>query len=285
MKRKRWKTVLLIVSCLLLGCLIGLVGVTYSSLGKGFFLARFASVDVSEKMCQETYAHSDGSLMPYRISLPMGYDKAQTYPLVVYLHPMGERGEDNTAHVASNSVMQTLLSNENQAAYPCIIIAPQCPESAVWSQNLEDYWRKNSTAKYTGTGQYMLEYVMGLTQEITERYSVDKNRIYVTGASMGGYGTWAMITEYPEVFAAAVPICGGGDTSQAAKIQSTAVWAFHGTKDRTIDVRESQAMVQAVTAAGNPNVTLTEYPGEDHWSWELAYREAELFPWLFAQHK
>ncbi|MCL2298787.1 MAG: prolyl oligopeptidase family serine peptidase [Firmicutes bacterium] len=216
-------------------------------------------VSCMDLMRPETY---EG--LPYRIYIPENYGAAQRYPLVLYLHGMGERGDDNRLHISKNSVMETLLEPEARAAYPCIVLAPQCPES--------DFWPGLAPA------------LMGLLEHTKAAYAIDPARIYVTGLSMGGFGTWAMLTDYPDYFAAAVPIC-GGDPEAAPLFRHVPLWAFHGAKDTTVYPDATRGMVAALALAGARDLHYTEYPEAAHNSWDRAYREPGLFPWLFAQAK
>jgi len=203
--------------------------------------------------------------LPYRIYIPENAGPARRYPLVLYLHGLGECGSDNRLQTSKNSVMQTLLEPENRAAYPCVVLAPQCPEGEWWSG--------------------LVQVLMGLLEHAKVAYSIDANRIYITGLSMGGFGAWAMLTQYPDTFAAAVPICGGGDPDDARLFAHVPVWAFHGAQDTTVRPEGSREIVKAMVHAGARGVRYTEYPDAAHNSWDRAYREPGLFPWMFAQRR
>ncbi len=123
----------------------------------------------------------------------------------------------------------------------------------------------------------------GLIDDLTEKYHVDKDRIYLTGLSMGGYGTWATASAYPEKFAALVPICGGGDPANAAKLKDLPIWVFHGGKDTAVPVRRSEEMVKALKEAGAKNVEFTLYPDAGHDSWSETYANPKLYEWLLKQ--
>src|SRR5207248_1822646 len=125
-------------------------------------------------------------------------------------------------------------------------------------------------------------------EEVVQKYHGDRSRLYLTGVSMGGYGTWDIATEHPNLFAAAMPLCGGtsyhtNETAQALK--SLPLWVFHGDKDATVPVVNSRALAAAVKAAGNPNVRYTEYPDVDHNCWDIAYNDPKVIEWLFAQKR
>jgi len=215
--------------------------------------------------CTDLMRAKEHEGMPYRVYIPENYDPAKHYPLVLYLHGLGECGDDNRAQTSKNSVMQTLLEPENRAAYPCVVLAPQCPEGEWWSG--------------------LLPALMGLLEHAKSAYAIDANRVYITGLSMGGFGAWAMLTEYPAYFAAAVPVCGGGDPDDAAIFKHVPIWVFHGAKDTTVRPGASREMAKAMVHAGARDVRYTEYPDAAHNSWERAYREHDLFPWMFAQRR
>jgi len=213
--------------------------------------------------------------LPYRIYVPENLDPAVKYPLVLCLHGSGNKGDDNLAQLGRSSAVHTLLAPENLEKYPCVVLAPQCPAGQRWVR---------------GHGQYDLpgnaERLMGLLEQVRATYPVDPARIYITGLSMGGFGTWGMLRAYPDTFAAAVPICAGwdlpDDLGNAPRMKEIPIWVFHGTLDDDVPVARSREMVRALEDAGG-NVKYTEYPDEGHACWERAYNESDLLPWLFAQ--
>jgi len=223
------------------------------------------AIDRTDMMEARVFTTPDGAALPYRLYVPQAYDAAQNWPLVLYLHGAGERGDDNRAHTSKNSVMQTLFKEKNLRKYPCVVLAPQCPEDDWWTARTED--------------------LMGLLEHAKAEYSIDDARVYITGISMGGYGTWAMLAAYPDYFAAAVPVCGAGDPQTAALFKDNPIWAFHGGKDSTVPPEGSRDMVAALEVADAADVRYTEYPRLGHVSWERAYRERDLFAWLFAQSR
>ena len=253
----RKKLFIIIPLCVLALCTVAL-GIYYMIDGPGGMLTLFARVDRTDMMAQGQF-----NGLPCRVYAPEGLVRSyEQYPLVLYLHGAGQRGDNNRAQTRKNSVMQTLLNKENLAAYPCFVLAPQCPANGWWEA----------------------EVLMGLLEEFRAEYPVDPARIYITGLSMGGYGTWAMLAAYPDYFAAAVPICGGGDPETAPLFKGVPIWAFHGAKDDVVLLGSSDEMIWALEAAG-AHTKYTVYHTEKHRSWERAYREPELFSWLFAQSK
>ena len=194
----------------------------------------------------------------YLLYLPPEYgkDPAKKWPLIVFLHGSGERGNDLNAvkiHGPPKVVERRPL--------PFVILSPQCPAG--------EWWRP--------------EMVMALTDEIIAKYEVDPDRVYLTGLSMGGFGTWDTAIRYPDRFAAVAPICGGGNRFQVPVLKDVPVWAFHGKLDRAVPIAESANMCAVLQQAGG-NVRLTAYPQAEHDAWTVTYDSRELYDW-FLQHK
>jgi predicted peptidase len=222
------------------------------------------------------YEHS----LPYRLFIPTGYSSSKSYPLVLFLHGAGERGTNNTSQLTANRGATVWAEPSNQSVNPCFVLAPQCPSDEKWTE-------------HPGQGSYSfdnvkpedydeLPMVMDIISDLKKEFNIDVSRIYITGLSMGGYGTWFMICKYPNVFAAALPCCGAGDPSKASVIAHIPIWTFHGDQDTTVPVSASREMIVAVkNAGGSPKYT--EYPGVGHNSWVNAYSEKELISWTFAQ--
>jgi predicted peptidase len=204
----------------------------------------------------------------YLLFLPQGYeaDKNKKWPLILFLHGAGERGT-NVWKVATHGPPKNVAEHPD---FPFIVVSPQCPEKQVWSN----------------------EVLLGLLEEAMKKCQVDPSRVYLTGLSMGGYGTWNLGLAYPEKFAAIAPICGGGQMisvllsggERGAALKTLGIWAFHGAKDPVVPVAESQRMVDAVKKAGVTDVKFTIYPEAQHNSWVQAYEDPELYKW-FLEHK
>jgi predicted peptidase len=198
----------------------------------------------------------------YLLFLPQDYvlDPETRWPLIYFLHGAGERGDDldllrlyGPAKVA-----------EQQPEFPFICLTPQCPEGETWLSQLK--------------------ILKSLLDEVTSSYSVDLDLVYLTGFSMGGYGTWGLSMEYTETFAAIAPICGGGMVRLAALLKKIPVWAFHGADDPTVPVEESQRMVDALRTVGG-EVSFTVYPGVGHDSWSETYDNPKLYEWFLRQRR
>ena len=208
--------------------------------------------------------------LPYRLARPVGYDANKKYPLVIFLHGSGESGTDNKIQIQKNIGVPTggsvFTLPANQAKYPSFFVAPQAPVGR------RDGWRGIP-------GQAVLKLITALETEFS---SIDTQRLYITGLSMGGYGTWTLIEDNPKLFACAVPMSAGGDTAKAANIAALPLWNFHGTIDATVPVQESRDMIAAIEAAGG-HPKYTEYPNGGHAIWDQAYTEPQLLPWMFGQ--
>lgn len=182
----------------------------------------------------------------------------------MFLHGAGERGKDNKAQLRHG--VADFVSDASQKQHPCFVLAPQCSRGVWWMDE--------------GTHAMYVE----LVEKVRDQYPIDPDRIYVTGLSMGGYGTWDAIQKDPHLFAAAIPICGGGDPKQAARTQHIPIWAFHGGADPVGKPEKSRAMIEALRKIG-AKPKLTEYPNVKHNSWSRTYRDRKVHDWLFAQRR
>jgi predicted peptidase len=232
--------------------------------------------DVKSMLEKRTYKDENGKTLQYRLMKPDNYDPKMKYPLVLFLHGAGERGKDNERQLIHG--VPEFAKAENRKQYPRFLIAPQCPANEGWSNFLS---KKPTTAKEQSEPGML---AVDLVKAIEKEFSIDPNRIYITGLSMGGYGTWDIIVRHPDMFAAAVPVCGGGDPSQAEKIAKLPIWVFHGGKDKVVPPQRSREMVEAIKKAGG-EAKYTEYPDVGHDSWVKAYKDADMMKWLFEQKK
>lgn len=200
----------------------------------------------------------------YLLYLPKTYDlDEKEWPLILFLHGRGERG-NNLQKVKLLGIPKIIEENDD---FPFIVVSPQCPNDSYWTLKTEE--------------------LMKLLEQITANYRVDTDRIYLTGLSMGGFGAWSLASEYPDAFAAVVPICGGGDRGaqvRAHLMKHTPVWAFHGAKDEVTSPDESRKMVEILEQCGG-NVKFTLYPEADHDSWTKTYNDPELYEWLLEQRE
>lgn len=220
---------------------------------------------------------SEGDTLNYRAVFP-DFSGSQSYPVVIFLHGGGERGNDNISQLKWG--VQNFATDEVLMTYKPIIIAPQMPEGDSWSNFEGQGDDEEGPIRLADNPSRPLEMTMEVLDQIIENFSVDTSRIYITGMSMGGYGTWDAIARWPERFAAAVPVCGGGDPTTADRIAEVPVWAFHGADDPVVAPQESRKMIEALREAG-ANPGYTEYPGVGHFSWLQTYTDKNMMAWLF----
>jgi predicted peptidase len=227
----------------------------------------------------EKFTNGRGDTLKYRQLFP-DWDTIRKYPLIIFLHGWNECGSDNEAQLKRG--VMNFATDQNMALHPAIIIAPQCPEDSSWT----NFSRVENSAyiRLAPTPTKPMELLIELIHQLIKTMPIDSNRIYITGLSLGGMGTFDAIERYPNLFAAAVPVCGGGDISKAALIAHIPIWIFHGAEDPATDPIFSQEMVQALTKAGG-HPGFTEYPEVGHFSWLAAYSDPLMMEWLFRQHK
>ncbi len=255
-----------------------------------------------DSFSNKTITNESGQSLNYRMFEPkMG--KGKKYPLVLALHGAGERGSKNDVHLLGNKTVVSWAEPDQQKKHPAFVVAPQAQAGTWWTQE----------------GNYKL--VMQLIEEIKEKYPIDENRIYITGVSMGGMGTWNIIQENPDLFAAAIPVCGIGDVTKASRLVNLPIWVLHSADDAVVRVTGSTDMINAIEAAGAV-VTRGEYAGNldqveankaaqslvdqakatgshtlyteftaettpifNHFSWIPTYENEVVRDWLFAQVK
>jgi predicted peptidase len=196
--------------------------------------------------------------LDYLLSLPADYGHSRKrWPLVLFLHGSGESGND-LAKVKTHGPPKLV---ETKGAFPFILVSPQCPGRG-WNADV----------------------LNALLDQMVRKYRVDKDRVYLTGLSMGGYGTWSLAAAHPEKFAAIAPICGAGNVADAPKLAKLPVWVFHGAKDPTVPIKRSEEMVEALKAAGG-TPKFTVYPEAGHDSWTATYDNPEFYQWLLEQRR
>lgn len=248
-----------------------LAGLAFAGLARG-------ATEAEQAFQSRVFRNVEGQTLPYRILFPEGFRRDQRYPLVLFLHGAGERGDDNNAQLVHG--MNTFAKAENRAKYPCFVVAPQCPKERKW---VEVDWSADRHDMPKDPGPTM-QLVLQMLASLQAEFPVDDKRLYVTGLSMGGYGTWDLAQRFPARFAAAAPICGGGDPVAAPAMVKAKlpIWAFHGDQDNAVKVVRSREMINALKQAGGMP-KYTEYAGVGHNSWGPAYSDPELLVWLFSQ--
>ncbi len=222
-------------------------------------------MDVKEGQCPQSFSAEVTSQVStnYLFYLPEGYeDSEEAWPLVLFLHGKGERGDDLDL-VAIHGPPKRVAAG---ASFPFILVSPQCPD--------DDWW----------TSVEQITTLTALLDDVTSRYRVDLDRVYLTGLSMGGFGTFALATATPKRFAAIAPVCGGGEPFAAEVMAHIPAWVFHGAKDDVVPLKRSQEMVDALEAAG-ADVKFTIYPEAKHDSWTETYDNPDLYEWLLKQRR
>lgn len=227
-----------------------------------------------------TAADGVGHAIKYRLLVPEKVEPGHKYPLVLFLHGAGERGDDNQLQL---KYFPTWMAEPAmRAKYPCFIIALQCPNDQKW---VDVPWDKSTSQPMPKNPSEPMQHAIGILDEIIKTEPIDTHRIYLTGLSMGGYGTWDLAMRMPDRFAAIAPVCGGGDVSKAALLVNIPIFCYHGDADPAVPVARSRAMIAAIEKAGG-HPKYTELHGVGHDSWTRAYQDADgIVPWMFAQVK
>jgi predicted peptidase len=196
--------------------------------------------------------------LKYLLYLPKDYDQKESWPLMLFLHGIGERGDD-LEFLKRHGPPKLIEAGKE---FPMIVVSPQCP--------MDNWWQPIE--------------LKALLDDVVEKYKVDRDRIYVTGLSMGGFGTWSLAAYQPHRFAAIVPICGGGEPVLTKFFAKTPAWVFHGAKDPVVPLERSEKMVEALKKNGG-DVRFTVYPEASHDCWTEAYNDPKLYEWLLAQKR
>jgi len=248
-------------------------------------LPTFAQAQVNSAFDRGSFINKTDTLA-YRILFPKKFDPTKKYPLLFVLHGAGERGKDNDAQLKYGPKL--FLNDTIRQNYPAIVVFPQCPANSFWS---------NVKADTSATGKWQFHFqeggeptsamtsLLGLVDQMLDKPFVNKKQVYIGGLSMGGMGTFEILRRKPNTFAAAFTICGGDNTNNAGKYaKKIPLWIFHGAKDSVVPVDHSEVMAVALKEAGaDPKFTI--YPNTDHNSWDEAFAEPQLLPWLFSHHK
>lgn len=214
----------------------------------------------------------------YRLMRPQFCDSSNKVPLVIFLHGAGERGNDNKMQLVNGA--KNFATDSIRRKYPCFMLVPQCAKVYRW---VETDWKLPSHVMPEKPSVY-LSLTIQLIDSLIKKLNIDTNRIYITGLSMGGFGTWDAISRWPDKFTAAVPVCGGGDTAKASVIKDVSIWAFHGDIDKVVMVSRTRNMINAIKKEGG-NPKYTEYAGVGHSCWNSAYSDTVMIEWMFTQNK
>ncbi|WP_439557912.1 hypothetical protein [Dyadobacter sp.] len=228
------------------------------------------AMEAARPFLAKTYLGKQGETLNYRLLIPVNYDSNKKYPIVVCLHHGGAHGNDNIMQVDGSDMAKFLSKEENRIKYPAFLFVPQCP--------LYKYW--GGMPRGRNIDSLVLEAIASLEG----KYSIDSKRRYIGGTSGGGFGTWYFISSRPGMFAAAIPMCSGGDTRSAFKLTRTPIWAFHGALDKMVPVQGTRQMIETINKGGG-QARYTEYPDGDHYIWEKVIGTPGLMDWLFEQKR
>jgi predicted peptidase len=224
------------------------------------------------------FRDAGGDVLHYRLLKPLSTTPGEKYPLVLFLHGAGERGDDNKLQLFHGC--RDLAAEAMRRRHPAFVVVPQCPAEKKW---VEVPWDAASH-KMPEQISNPLRLTLALIESLEKELPIDQDRRYGVGLSMGGFGIWDILQRRPELLTAAAPICAGGDPAYAARFAQTPVWAFHGDADATVAVNRSREMVAALRAAGGRPI-YTEYEGVGHNSWSETFANRLLWDWLFTQRR
>lgn len=250
-----------------------------------FSFVAFSQQGNSDVFRKESFMSTSGNELPYRLLIPENFDSTKKYPLVLFLHGAGERGNDNEAQLKHGTSIFT--KPENRTKFSAFVLVPQCPKEDYWASAKIDRSQQpvNFEFNYDNPLTPALESALELLDTYRHDAFIDTNRVYITGLSMGGMGTFEAVAKRPDFFAAAAPICGGGDPRfYGEKTAKVAFWIFHGAKDNVVSVEHSRTMYKRIRALGG-KVIYKEYPNIEHNSWENAFAEETFLPWMFAMKR
>ena len=244
-------------------------------------LASCASAEnfLTSEMEAKSFTSSEGQTIQYRIYVPKTDDPAAKYPAILFLHGAGERGTNNTAQLVH--CIPQLMNYIIKENHPATLIVPQCPTGMQW---VNAPWGAASHTMTESPSKPLQAVIEMMDQELAAA-PVDMSRLYISGISMGGYGTWDMLQRFPDKFAAGMPICGGGDTNLASTLVNVPIHVVHGEKDGAVPVERSRSMVNAIKAAGGNHITYLERLGEGHGVWGPTYNDVKNLDWLFSNSK
>lgn len=236
--------------------------------------------ELAQKFEKLYFEDSRGTNLPYRFLRPdMESLPNKKFPVLLFLHGAGERGSDNEKQLAW--IEKVFGTQEFMDNFQCYVIIPQCAENFRWC---ETDWRLTKHTMPAQISKY-LNAANELLDSLIASGKADTARLYITGMSMGGYGTWDLISRYPDKFAAAMPICGGADEQQACKLKNLPIKTFHGNVDKAVPVVRSRNIYNAITKCGGQNIEYKEFAGKGHFIWNIVYGDKSNLEWLFSNVK
>jgi len=250
--------------------ILSLISITVALCGSG--------APTGQNFSKETFTSNADFTLPYRLQKPEKEKNGETYPLIIFLHGSGERGQDNESQLVH--IAPSFMEDSYKKDYPSYVIFPQCPEDHYWGtvDVVDEKWYVGESQKPSEAGQAVLD----LIDDFIRKNPVDRSKIYIAGLSMGGFGTLDLIRHRPNMFAAAIAICGGGNRRYVNTYQHMPIWLFHGAQDPVVPVSLSREMETEYKGRGM-EYRYTEYPDGEHNVWNQAWSEPDLLPWLFSK--
>ncbi len=239
------------------------------------------SIAQNNTYSKEVLVQGADSLL-YRLLLPENFDPARKYPVLFFLHGSGERGNDNEAQLVHGGNL--FQSEKVRNGFPAIVVFPQCPKNDFWANVKFGTGADRFMFQQGGDPGKAMKQLLNLVDHFRSLKYTDRDQVYIGGLSMGGMGTLEVLRRKPKVFAAAFSICGGDNVANVKKYRKVPLWFFHGGKDTAVPPERSQVVVAELQKYKSP-VKLTMYPDAGHNSWDAAFAEPELLPWLFSHKK
>ena len=234
---------------------------------------------VKLRMKQKVFRSPDSEMLNYCVRKTGDWSGNNAPAVLLFLHGAGERGNDNQLQL-KNCAADIVNFCETEKI-KAVLLFPQCPQNVMWIEQSWSLPEHEMTPEPTPQLRHALE----LLDSVIEQEKCDPRRVYICGISMGGFGTWEALSRRPEFFAAAIPVCGGGDVAQAPKLKDIPIRVFHGSADSVVKVKRSRDMVAAIRSAGGTKISYTEFPGVDHNSWTATYADHDNLRWLFSRSR
>ncbi|MBO5415072.1 MAG: hypothetical protein J6A83_00395 [Clostridia bacterium] len=223
----------------------------------------------------------EGTTLPYSLYVPFDYTPDKNYPVLLFMHGAGSRGNDGEAPLGTG-IVTNLFNLEEAPVKDAIIIVPQCPAAQKW---VDMDWTTGAYSVDDVPESNEMKCVVDILEKIFDEFSVDYKRVYMTGNSMGGIAVWDLLSRYNGIFAGAVPICGTGDVNKASVLKNTAIWTVHGTNDSTVPFDGTENVYYAIKEAGGDKIKFTVLQGYGHNVWDWTSKNDEIYTWLFQQSK
>lgn len=248
-----------------------------------FFILQHSSAQDKSMFSKEMFISGADTLL-YRMLIPENFDASKEYPVLMFLHGSGERGNDNEAQLIHGSKL--FLRQDIRRDFPAIVVFPQCPQNDRWSNVIIGDGKSGDRHGFQKGGEpgKSMKLLLGLQSYLKSQKYTDNSRFYVGGLSMGGMGTFEVLRRKPKAFAAAFAICGGDHVGNVKKYKNVPLWIFHGGKDTVVPIAKSEAVVNELKRL-NRQAKFTVYPEAGHNSWDPAFAEPEFLSWLFSHKK